>query len=76
MTCHLVAERQMITVGGQLYQAGGFAFQNSTPSNNCDWESKGVAILDLSTLVWGSVYDAHAESYLVPTPVVKAIGGT
>ena len=65
-TCHKVGSRQMITVGGLLYP-------NLT---SCDWESKGVAIYDLSTLNWGSVYSANAGAYQVPAPVVQSIGGT
>ena len=57
----------MITVGGLLYP-------NLTTT--CDWESKGVAIYDLSTLTWGSVYAAGPAPYQVPAPVVQSIGGT
>lgn len=62
--CHLVGNRQMITLGG------------NTTNEQCDWESKGVAILDLSTITWGSVYDAYAPQYLVPTAIVSWLGGS
>lgn len=61
-TCH-VAGRQMITVGGM---------STSVP---CDWESKGVAVLDLSTILWGSVYNANNVNYTVPNQVLATIGG-
>ena len=65
-TCHRVGNRQMLTVGGQLY---------SNLSAQCDWESGGVAVYDLSNLTWGSVYNAKDAPYQVPAPVVAEIGG-
>ena len=62
--CHFVGNRQMLTVGG------------NTTNEQCDWEIKGVAILDMSTITWGSVYDAYAPEYLVPTPIVNWLGGS
>ena len=55
----------MVTVGGQLY----------TNLTQCDWESGGVAIYDLSTLTWGSVYTANDGPYHVPATVTGEIGG-
>jgi len=66
-TCHLVGNSQMITVGG----ANGTSLYNG-----CDWETMGVAIYSLSTLTWGSVYDAFAPPYTVPNLVYGAIGGS
>lgn len=65
-TCHLVGERQMLTVGGAL-----------SPGSDviCDWEFKGVGILDLSTITWGSRYDPYNGTYQVPTKVIAKIGG-
>ncbi|KAF2493487.1 hypothetical protein BU16DRAFT_81154 [Lophium mytilinum] len=62
--CHVVGNRQLLTVGG------------NTTNEQCDWEIKGVAILDMSTITWGSVYNAFAPEYLVPTPVTKWLGGS
>ncbi|KAF2812473.1 uncharacterized protein BDZ99DRAFT_518310 [Mytilinidion resinicola] len=62
--CHVVGNRQLLTVGG------------NTTNEQCDWEIKGVAILDMSTITWGSVYDAFAPEYLVPTPITKWLGGS
>lgn len=67
-TCHLVGKRQMLTVGGSLSPANNLTEQ-------CDWESKGVAILDLSTLQWGSAFDAYASPYEVPQNIYQEIGG-
>lgn len=71
MTCHIVGagNRQMLTVGG-----------SNTPyydnlDSGCDWESKGVAILDIASVNWGSAYNASAEPYTVPPQVVADIGG-
>lgn len=66
-TCHLVGNRQMITVGGSL---------SSNVTTGCDWEEKGVAIIDLSTKQWGSVFNANAAPYTVTQDTVNAIGGT
>lgn len=67
VTCHRVGARQMVTI------AGGGKSDNITA--DCDWETSGVAILDLSTITWGSFYDAYAQPYLVPSSVTAKIGG-
>ncbi|KAJ9607384.1 hypothetical protein H2200_008457 [Cladophialophora chaetospira] len=67
VTCHFVPPRQMITIGG-----GG---KSSNISSDCDWETKSLAVLDLSTIGWGSVFDATPPDYEVPDDVVKIIGG-
>lgn len=67
VTCHFIPPRQMITVGG-----GG---KSNDISTDCDWEQKSLAVLDLSTIGWGSIYDADAPLYEVPDAVVKIIGG-
>jgi Tfp pilus assembly protein PilV len=64
-TCHLVANRQMLTVGGAL----------SDDFSTCDWEYRGVAIYDMSTFTWGSVYNASASDYAVPAKIYQVIGG-
>ncbi len=58
----------MITVGG----ATNYDW-NDPP---CDWETKGVGVFDLSDLVWGSVYDASAPAYAVPSLIAARIGGS
>src|ERR1700761_980218 len=55
-TCHLVGSRQLLTVGG---------IDNFNTTKKCDWEAKSVAILDLSSKTWGSVYNANAPPYTV-----------
>jgi hypothetical protein len=54
----------MITVGGNI------------TNNYCDWERKGVAVLDLSTIEWGSVFRTNASSYQIPNDVLRATNGT
>ena len=67
MSCHLVGNSQMLTVGGadsiNLY-------------DNCDWEIKGVAILNVSSIIWGSVFEANGADYRVPDQVVSLVGGS
>lgn len=55
----------MITVGGI----------NGTKTDNCDWEWMGVAILDLTSMAWGSVFDSSKASYQVSPLVSAVIGG-
>ena len=57
----------MITVGGAANTN-----YNATP---CDWEYKGVGVFEMSDMIWGSVYDAFAGEYAVPSLVVVTIGG-
>lgn len=44
-------------------------------TKNCDWELKGVGIMDLSTKTWGSVFNADAKAYTVTQEIVDKIGG-
>ncbi|KAI0869708.1 hypothetical protein GGS24DRAFT_511673 [Hypoxylon argillaceum] len=65
-TCHVVGQRQMLTVGGT----------NSTSyPTNCDWEWMGVAVLDLSTMAWGSIFDRNKPAYQVHPMISDIIGG-
>jgi hypothetical protein len=63
--CHVAGKRQMITVGG-----------NMTNGLVCDWEVKGVAVWELSTLTWGSVFLTNLTDYQVPQKVLALTGGT
>lgn len=63
--CHVAGKRQMITVGG-----------NVTNTQSCDWETKGVAVWELSSLTWGSVFMTNLSDYQVPQPVLPLTGGT
>ena len=73
-TCHLVGNRTLLTVGGvaAASQMQGLPSTNLSP---CDWEVKGVGVMDISSITWGSVYDAQAPAYEVPGAIVAAIGG-
>jgi hypothetical protein len=55
----------MITVGG-----------NNTNGLTCDWEVKGVAVWELSTLTWGSVFLTNLTTYQVPSKILDVTGGT
>lgn len=66
-TCHSVGNRTMITVGG--------AANSNYDSTPCDWETKGVGVLDMSDLTWGSVFSATDGDYGVPFHVAAVIGG-
>jgi hypothetical protein len=78
-TCHRAGKRQMLSVGGSL-DAATYAVETSGNSFNlsritCD-RREGVAIFDLSTLEWVSMFDPYAADYEVPAKVVKVIGGS
>lgn len=69
----------MLTVGGSL-NSSAYGIETTatildTNAITADWELRGVAIYDMSTLVWGSVYNADDENYLVPDHIVSGIGG-
>ena len=66
-TCHVVGN-QMITVGGRATAELGQDFP-------CDWERRGVGILDMSNVQWGSVFkpETQASTYFVPKAVQDAI---
>jgi Kelch motif len=66
-TCHLVGNRQLLSVGGQT---------STNMTAECDWELDGVAIMDLSTTTWGSTYNPNAAPYTVTQRIVSSIGGT
>lgn len=74
-TCHLAGTRTMLTVGGVASESQfeGLPGVNHSP---CDWEVKSIGVLDMSTLFWGSVYDAGAPPYEVPDEVVSVVGGS
>ncbi|KAJ5314466.1 Major facilitator superfamily domain general substrate transporter [Penicillium atrosanguineum] len=65
-TCHLVANSQMLTVGGIRYDS---------ITKGCDWETKSVAILNLNNTQWGQVYDPDAGEYTLPSQIYNVIGG-
>jgi hypothetical protein len=65
-TCHVVG-RQMITVGGS---------DTSKTRSGCDWETKGIGVLDMSAVTWGSQFNVNADPYSVPTAIVQIIGGS
>lgn len=65
-TCHIVGNRQMITVGG-------IASSNTTA--RCDWEPMGMAILDMTLMSWGSIFDSKAAPYQVNTMISDVVGG-
>ena len=62
----LVAQSQMLTVGGIRYDS---------ITKGCDWETKSVAILNLNSTQWGQVYHPDAGEYEVPSQIYNVIGG-
>lgn len=46
-----------------------------TLTSGRDWEGRGVSIINMSSLTWGSVYDPFASEYTVPNEVVICTGG-
>ncbi|EOA85557.1 uncharacterized protein SETTUDRAFT_161884 [Exserohilum turcica Et28A] len=62
--CHVAGRRQMITVGG-----------NKTNGLTCDWEIKGVAVWEMSTLTWGSVFMINLSNFEVPQKLLSVTGG-
>lgn len=56
----------MITVGG---------IESTNVTGTCDWETMGVAVLDLTLMGWGSVFDSQAAPYQVNTMISDVIGG-
>jgi hypothetical protein len=70
----------MLTIGGSLNSSlYGIETSGRIPPNldtaKCD-PREGVAIFDLTDLVWGSFFNPYAPAYQVPQKVVKVIGGT
>ncbi|MCJ1470714.1 hypothetical protein MMC07_009361 [Pseudocyphellaria aurata] len=67
-TCHQVGVRTLLTVGGIV--------NNNLTGQACDWEYRGVGVMDISTLTWGSVFNPNPGPYEVPRLVFNDIGGT
>ncbi|KAK6077003.1 kelch repeat protein [Seiridium cupressi] len=65
-TCHRVGGRQMITIGGTNL--------TNYPAN-CDWEWMSVAILDLTEMAWGSIYDSDKLPYQANHKISTLVGG-
>lgn len=57
----------MVTVGGNR--------NGTNVTNECDWEYRGVAMFDLTSLGWGSVYHSDKPPYQVPSKISNVIGG-
>lgn len=59
-TCHQVGD-QMVTVGGQKYTD----YNQQLP---CDWETKGLAIFNMSNAQWGDVFKPVEQTYQYSLP--------
>lgn len=55
----------MVTVGGIV---------SSKSTQSCDWESMGVALLDLTSVNWGSIFDSSTAPYQVNTIISDVMG--
>lgn len=74
--CHLVGSRTLLTVGG----LESIEEIETSPNNTdgllpCDWEIKGVGVLEISSIHWGSAHNAESPAYEVPAQVFSTIGG-
>jgi hypothetical protein len=67
MTCHISGNRQMIVVGGS---------DTSNITTTCDSRPQGLGVVDLVDMTWDTKYNASAAAYVVPTEVVKVVGGS
>ncbi|KAF2491506.1 hypothetical protein BU16DRAFT_120146 [Lophium mytilinum] len=65
-TCHIVGNRQLLTVGGQTH---------TRPEKGCDWEYRSVAVYDMTNLTWGSIYNAEAAPWEVPGVLSNTLNG-
>ncbi|KAJ4297437.1 hypothetical protein N0V90_005328 [Kalmusia sp. IMI 367209] len=65
-TCYRAGKRQMISVGGNVTNLA------------CDWQRKGVGLLELTTLEWGSVFMGEGDDndFKVPNMFFWATNGT
>lgn len=67
-TCHLAAGRQLLTIGGST--------QHGNITDTCDWEAESIAVLDLPTMTWGSVFTTGYQPYVLSNALVEKLGGT
>lgn len=67
-TCHLTAGRQLLTVGGST--------QHGNITDTCDWETESIAVMDLPTMTWGSIFTAGHQPYELSNGLIKMLGGT
>ncbi|KAF4637225.1 hypothetical protein G7Y89_g847 [Cudoniella acicularis] len=65
-TCHFAGSRQMLTIGGQ---------DTTDLTASCDWEYMGIAVFDLTSLVWGSVFSSSKPAYQLPSQIYNIVGG-
>ncbi|KAF3041559.1 hypothetical protein E8E12_007679 [Didymella heteroderae] len=66
-TCHLAAGRQLLTIGGST--------QHGNTTDTCDWEAESIAVMDLPTMTWGSVFTAGYQPYELSSGLVEKLGG-
>ncbi|KAL8694883.1 MAG: hypothetical protein Q9218_000547 [Villophora microphyllina] len=60
----------------KVYQGNiGGASGTNLSTSGCDWQNKGVNVLDLSTLNWSTKYTMTTEDFAMPTAVTARIGG-
>ena len=67
-TCHLAAGRQLLTIGGST--------QHGNITDTCDWEAESIAVMDLPTMTWGSVFTAGYQPYELSNGLIEKLGGT
>lgn len=67
-TCHLAAGRQLLTIGGST--------QHGNVTDTCDWEAQSIAVMDLPTMTWGSIFTAGYQPYELSNGLIEGLGGT
>lgn len=79
-TCHITKNRQMLVVDGSvdssLYDIETTAQQVNLSNVTCAGHLDDMAVLDLKTLQWSSMFNLPEYSYEVPDTVVSKIGGS
>ena len=59
-----------------MLSVGGVSVSGSNLTDRpCDWQTKGVDVLDVSTLNWSSQYNVKTDRYALPTALISRIGG-
>jgi hypothetical protein len=68
-TCHVVGKSQMVSIGGAVWKSQ----PDPSPWSLPDPRPNGIALLDLSTMEWGSSYDPSGAEYTTPQVVKQYI---
>ena len=67
-TCHTTGNNQMILIGGFNYT---YSLGSYDGDQNQDPWAQQIAVFDMTALQWKDRYNASAEAYTAPEPVVQ-----